>query len=164
MQEKQKKCWISVATGFKTEELIIPYHDSNLLFWIYKSLSDMQEDRTLLYTYVLFLPDFHPMPFRVGNFACTAIFDYCMFIDGENRCTINFEVSDRNNITRSVLGFEKVEVGIITVINFMRKLSIFDDWQDYDSLQVLYKKAGIKEEEFDKLIMDELDGTGINLE
>lgn len=160
--DNDKESWFSVTKGLKTEELDIPYNDSDLLLWIHKSFDYKSYDGGWLFKYDLFSPDVQPMQLKDGGFTCLGIYDFCQRTGCGNYCTIKFEVSDKNNDVRSFRGFAQMENGVIEAIQFMRSLSRFNDWDDYVTMKALAKSLGKTDEELDRMIANELKGTGIN--
>lgn len=161
--QRKKESWVSVTQDLTTEELEIPYNDNRLLLWIHKSFDYKHCDGFWLFKYDLFSPDFHPMQLKEGNFTCIDICDFCQSTGCGNHMTIKFKISDNNNTVRSFRGFEQMENGVIEAIQFMRSLSRFADWKDYETMKALNKSLGKTDEELDRMIASELDGTGIRL-
>jgi hypothetical protein len=56
-----------------------------------------------------------------------------------------------------------MENGVIEVIQFLRSLGRFDDWNDYEKTKELAKSLGKTDVELDKMIASELTGTGIRM-
>ena len=161
--QREKESWVSVTKELTTEELEIPYIDSNLLLWIHKSFDYKHCDGFWMFKYDLFSPDFHPMQLTKGNFTCLSISDFCKSIGCGNYTTIKFEISDSKNTVYSFRGFTQMENGVIEAIKFMRTLRRFDDWKDYDTMKALAKSLGKTDEEMDGMIAGELKDTGISL-
>jgi len=162
--QREKESWVSVTKDLTTEELEIPYIDTNLVLWIHKSFDYKHCDGFWLFKYDLFKPDFHPMQLTEGNFICTRISDFCKSIGCGNYTTIKFDISDNSNRVYSFRGFAQMENGVIEAISFMRSLSRFSDWKDYDEMKALTKSLDRSDEELDKMIASELKDTGISLE
>jgi hypothetical protein len=160
--QREKESWVSVTQDLKTEELEIPYYDSNLLLWIHKSFDYKHHDGFWLFKYDLFSTDFRKMWIKEGNFTCTGISDFIQNIGCGNSTTIKFEISDNNKVVYSFRGFAQMENGVLEVISFMRSLNRFSDWNDYETMKALKKSLGKTDEELDKMIMSELYGTGIS--
>ena len=160
---RDKEGWVSVTKDLKIEELEIPYIDNDLLLWIHISYAHKTYDGGWLFKYDLFTPDFHPMQLKEGGFTCIGLFDYSQKTGCGNYTTVKFEISDKSNAVHSFRGYTQMENGVIEAIEFMRLLTRFDDWKDYDEMKVLKKSLGKTDIELDKMIASELDGTGIKL-
>ena len=154
--------WILVTRDLMTEKVEIPFTDSNLLLWIGKSKSHQYDSSTWLYKYELFTHELQPMQFMEGNFTCIGISDCCQNIGCGTHRTIQFKISDCNDIVRSFNGFALMENGVIEAIEFMRTLNGFIDWNDYDTIMKLTKLLDITVEELDKLVTDELESLGMS--
>jgi len=163
-QGQRKDLWISVYKNCRSGiRYDTPFKDPEINFWIKKSFSYQYSSDVLLFKYELYSANLFFISPAAGNFSCQRIFDQCKSVGCGVYSSIGCEISDGKGEYRNFYwGREGLEEQtIFEVIIFFNTLRCYNDWQDYDQFQELYKSHGVSDTEINNLLTKEISDLGI---
>ena len=153
LDDKKKDVWISVYEGYRSGvRCDTPFKDDKIMLWIKKSYDYQYSSDILMYKYELYSNKLLFLTPTRRNFVRHKIFDHCKSIGCGVYASIGCEISDGKGVYRKYYwareGLE--ELAMFEIIRFFQSLRCYIDWNDYDTMQDLYKSSGVTDQEIDK--------------